>query len=135
MTLAEQLEDIYHQHRDLTPRLLVDLARDPRHPLHDRFEWDDAQAGEKYRQAQAAQLIRSVRVVEPVGDQGQVRVRAWHSVARPEGNRYLPAEEIKQDPFLSRLVLQAAEREWRALHQKYAHLAEFLDVVRRDVAS
>lgn len=134
MSLATELASIYEQHRQLTPRLVVDVARDPAHPLHGQFEWDDSIAGEKYRQTQAAQLIRSVRVVEPVGATDQVNVRAWHSVPRPDGQTYVPADEVRQDPFTRQLVLNAAEREWRALYAKYKHLDEFLGVVRRDLA-
>lgn len=47
----------------LTPEEVVEVARDPRHPLHGRFEWDDQKAGHAYRLAQARSLIRSVEVV------------------------------------------------------------------------
>ena len=54
---------------------------------------------------------------------------------RADGRAYEPIEEIKVDPFMSKLILQAAEREWKALFIKYKHLAEFLEVVRKDLAS
>lgn len=43
----------------ITPRELVEAARDDANPLHDYFEWDDTVAGEKYREMQARALIRS----------------------------------------------------------------------------
>lgn len=46
----------------LKPEVVVGEAADPRHPLHDRFEWDDAKAGHAHRVEQARELIRSVRV-------------------------------------------------------------------------
>jgi hypothetical protein len=134
VSVATELDAIYQGRGQLTPRVVVDVARDPGHPLHTQFEWDDSVAGEKYRQTQAAQLIRSVRVVEPVGDRDQVRVRAWHSVPRPDGRTYVPAEDVRQDEFTRQLVLQAAEREWRALYARYKHLDAFLAVVRQDLA-
>jgi hypothetical protein len=134
VSLASALADIYEQHRALTPALVVDAARDPVHPLHSQFEWDDSIAGEKYRQTQARQLIRSVRVVQPVGENDQVRVRSWHSIPRSEGRTYMPAEEIKQDPFARQLLLQQMDRDWRTLRARYGHMAEFLDMVRRDLA-
>lgn len=134
MTTA--LRDHLHAIRDtageLTPRVVVDVARDPGHPLHNRFEWDDSVAGEKYRLHQARELIRiAVEFVD--GTDGPVKVRSFHSVNRVDGPTYEPVADIKTDPFMSKLVLQAAEREWKSLYQKYAHLAEFLDAVRRDV--
>lgn len=36
----------------------MDAARPEASPLHDYFEWDDEAAGEKYRQLQAARIMR-----------------------------------------------------------------------------
>ena len=46
----------------LTPEIVVNVAHDPEHPLHDRFEWDDSIAGPKYRESQARRLIKSVMI-------------------------------------------------------------------------
>lgn len=129
MNLRDHLTAIYREHGALTPRLVVDAARDPEHPLHDRFEWDDALAGEKYREQQARALIRTVKVVEPVGETDETRVRAFHSVPRPEGQTYVPIDEVRADPFTRQLVLRTAEREFRQMFARYRHLREFLEVV------
>lgn len=136
MTTA--LRDHLHAIRDeagsLTPRIVVDVARDPEHPLHGRFEWDDSIAGEKYRLAQARELIRlAVEFVD--APSGPVKVRSFHSVNRVDGPTYEPVADIKADGFMSRLVLQSAEREWKSLFRKYSHLAEFLSTVRADIES
>jgi hypothetical protein len=47
----------------LTPRNFVRLATPPDHPLHAALEWDDAVAGQRYRENQARNLIRSISVV------------------------------------------------------------------------
>lgn len=47
----------------LTARRLVDAARNPRHPMHRDFTWDNAVAGEAFRIDQARMLIAQVRVV------------------------------------------------------------------------
>lgn len=133
-TLREELNTIYQAHRELTPQLVVEVARDPANPLHDRFEWDDSVAGEKYRLSQARQLIRSVRVTEVVED-GIERVRAFHSVTRADRTTYVPIEELQQDDFAARLLLRQAEFDWRNLLRRYQHLEAFLDMVREDVAS
>jgi hypothetical protein len=38
----------------------VEEAADPTHPLHERFVWDDAEAGQRYRIEQARGLIQAV---------------------------------------------------------------------------
>lgn len=44
----------------ITPEAVVGAARDPAHPLHPRFEWDDSVAAERFRIAQARAIIRDI---------------------------------------------------------------------------
>ncbi len=135
VSLRDQLKAIYAEQGKLTPQLVVDVARAEDHPLHSRFEWDDALAGEAYRRVQAQQLIRSVRIVhEAPAEQDETAVRAFHSVPRPDGPTYVPVEEVAEDEFSRELVLRQAEREWKQLYRRYSHLAEFLGIVRGDLA-
>lgn len=60
--LRELLLEIESRGR-LTAKKVVDAARDPHHPLHVRFEWDDSVGGEKWRLQQARQLIDGLKVV------------------------------------------------------------------------
>lgn len=46
----------------ISPEELVEAARDPGSPLHDFFEWDDAEAAERYRLVQARTLLRMCRL-------------------------------------------------------------------------
>lgn len=134
MSLRDQLEAIRGQFGELTPRLVVDTARNPKHPLHDRFEWDNKAAGEKYRLIQAGELIRKVRLsYKPTEDGEYQSIRAYHSVPTDEGHSYRTAEEIVEDPFLLKLHLQAMEREWRALRAKYDRFEEFAAMIHRDL--
>jgi hypothetical protein len=46
----------------LTPELVVLAARNPEHPLHGEFDWDDASAAHQHRLSTARAIIRSVRI-------------------------------------------------------------------------
>lgn len=147
MNLRDHLQAIHDQHGKLTPALVVTEARDPDHPLHHRFEWDDKVAGEKYRRVQAAALIRSVRVTYAQGDDGRPKtVREFVNVARqspltdgaavedgddaPE-NVYMPTAVAMQNEFTRQLILRQCEIELRTIKAKYAHLREFANIVSR----
>jgi hypothetical protein len=58
VNLRDELKSIFEVNRELTPKIVVNAARKKDSPLHDRFEWNNAVAGEKYREVQAAELIR-----------------------------------------------------------------------------
>jgi hypothetical protein len=60
--LIKALHDIEDGTGRLTPDAVVAAARPEDHPLHEHFEWNDSEAGKRYRIEQARQLIRSVTV-------------------------------------------------------------------------
>lgn len=134
MSLRDQLEAIRSEHGYLDPEVVVDVARDEEHPLHDRFEWDDSVAGEAYRRDQAHRLIQSVRV-KYVTDDRPKDVRAFLAVPRADSPRptYEPVESVMQDDFQRRLVLTQMEREWQTLRSRYGDLVEFGEMVHRDL--
>lgn len=133
--LRGELLSVRAQHGKLTPQLVVDTARDPEHPLHSRFEWDDAVAGEAWRRQQAHDLIRKAKVVYREADDAEPgkSVRAFVAVRAEEGHVFDPVEEVAEDPFRRKLALADMEREWKALYRRYEEFREFLDMVRRDV--
>lgn len=136
--LRAALADIYQQRGELTPQIVVDEARPKGAPLHDRFEWNDKQAGEAYRRVQAAQLIRSVRI-EFIGPTSGERkfVRGFHSLRQSgddERDGYAPTDEIVQDEMATKILLRQFEREIADLKRKYGHLAEFAQIIREAVA-
>ena len=86
----------------LRPADVVEAARDPESPLHSHFEWDDTEAAEKWREEQARQLIRNVRI--EVGTSSPVLVRAFVSlpVDRQNGAGYRRFEDVIDNDFLCR---------------------------------
>lgn len=135
MSLRDQLAAIHQQRGYLTPALVVDEARPADHPLHDRFEWDNSIAGEAYRQGQAHELIRSVRVTYKLADENNEKktTRSWQSVRTERGYVYEPVEKVVEDPLLRRIVLAEMERDWQALKRRYQNFAEFAAMVREDL--
>lgn len=129
--LRDQLETIYRDRGELTPELLVDVARPKDHPLHDRFEWDNRIAGEAYRRDQAHRLITSVRIKYISSDRPK-DVRAFVAVPRPNSTQpsYEPTEEVLIDDFKRNVLLQQMEREWRTMQARYGDFIEFTEMVR-----
>lgn len=132
-TLLDQLKAVHDQHGRLTPVLVVDTARDPAHPLHARFEWNDTVAGEKYRLEQASQLLRVVKL--PDDPTRPKDLRAFVAVKGKDTHRadYVPTEVCLADPMLRRIVLADMEREWRIFRRRYEHMAEFAALIQRDI--
>lgn len=133
--LRGELLAVRGQHGKLTPQIVVDVARDPGHPLHSRFEWDDTVAGEAWRRQQAHELIRKAKAVFREADESgpEKSVRAFVAVRAADGHVFDPVEEVAEDPFRRQLVLADMERRWKELFQQFKEFEEFLSLVRQDI--
>lgn len=118
----------------LTPDVVVEHAEPSESPLHGYFEWDDTKAAAEFRLAQAAGLIRRVRVTYEVGENKTLNVRAFHNV-RPaaskseeedDGRRgiYVPVETAMTTPSYRDQLFQSAQRDAKAFRSKYSSLQE-----------
>lgn len=140
MNLREALQELYNRNGKLTASLVVDEARNPSDAvtqyLHDRLEWDDEIAGERYRLDQAAGLIRKVRVEYKPTPRSTIReVRAFVSVPDQDtgGRAYRPTDEVAADPLLAALMLREMEREWKQFKERYGHMQEFVTFIQSQV--
>lgn len=135
MSLLDDLTAIRDEHGALNAVLVVDLARDPEHPLHNRFEWDDTVAGERWRLEQAGQLLRVVKL--PADPERPNDLRAFVAIKGKDSPRaeYVPTGAALADEFQRRLVLADMEREWKMLKRRYQHMVEFAALVSGDLKS
>lgn len=138
MNLRDELQTIYEQHGKLTPDLVVQTARPEDHPLHGRvFDRAPGEAAEAWYRHRAHDLIRSVRVVYRQADESgpERSVRAYHAIPSASGPVYEPAETVAVDPFTRELLLRQMERDWRLLQARYGTFAEFVEMIRGDLAA
>jgi len=113
-----ELGKIHKEHGVVTPQLMIESARNAKHPLHRYFEWDDSVAAQKFRLAQAQSLIMGSKYVavlnskatDPVNDQlvisaHQVQVRKYLPIARGAGQK-TREEVLGEEDSRARLVEQ-----------------------------
>ena len=126
--LREQLQAIRDEHGTLTPALVVDVARDPEHPLHPRFEWDDSTAAERWRIEQAGQLLRVT--YRPLPGK-PTDLRAFSAVKGEDSptSDYVPTEDVLANPFTRELLLRQMKRDWQTFKRRYDHMSEFASFV------
>ncbi len=134
MSIREELQTIYSKHQQLTSSLVVKAATPKKHPLHNHFEWDDSIAGPKYREVQAAHMIRSVKIVR-VEEDTVNECREWVHIVKGGDSHYDHIEEVARDHISTEIVLRQMEREWKQLKRKYDTFAEFIEMIRKDIAA
>lgn len=134
MSLRDHLQEIYDHHGQLTPDLVVEVARPKDHPLHSRvFNRPQKQAAEAWYKHRAHELIQSVKVVYRDSNDEPQEIRKYHAVRGDSGVVYRASEDIADDPFAKKLVLRDMEREWHQLRARYERFSEFLEMVEQDI--
>jgi hypothetical protein len=136
VSLRDELMKVKEDHGVLTPEYVVEAARPDDSPLHSRFQWDDAVAGEAWRREQARQLIQSVRIVYRKAAEGEPAgsIRAFHAVRGQDGCHFEAAEDVIADPFMRALVLEDMRREWQQMADRYKGFEEFWQMVAESVS-
>lgn len=117
-SIRAQYAAIRKQHGVVTPRLIVDSARDPDSPLHRFFEWDDSAAAEKYRLSQASDLIRRVQVFV-TKDGVKQPVRVYASVVRDDVRGYEEITEVLKDEVSAASFMDAMRRDLESVIRRY----------------
>lgn len=108
--------------RMLTPANLVDEGRPDGSPLHGLFEWDDSVAAERYRETQAAYIIRSIEVVSS----GHEPVRAFVSISiGGTAREYMDVNAVVSSADTREMMLADALADLIAFKRKYKALKEF----------
>jgi hypothetical protein len=133
--VGAELTRIYERDGGITPATVVDEARPPMALLHDAFEWDDSVAAERYREAQARQIVRSVVLVsEPEKRESAPIVRAFVSLSAPkpgaaQARIYKPTLDALNDPAEADDVKRRLRHELLALRRRYMDLLDVSDMI------
>jgi len=140
-SVARELRDLYRKHHNrLHPEDVIQAARNPESPLHDKFTWDDSKAADEYRLIQARRLIAMVKISIPSGG-GEVKtVRAYHAL-RSEKKGYRHTKDIVtskdlRDALLSQLVadLERIKDTYEAM-RKLSETRKLFEVIEEFVGS
>ncbi len=104
-----------------TTAQILDKARDEQTELHKCFDWDDAEAAEKWRLQQARHIVCNL-VIKEKSDTPRPEVRMFFKTDADNG--YKPTVLIMQDKDEYRKLLDRALAELTSFRAKYKTLVE-----------
>lgn len=107
----------------ITPKAILDFARDENSELHKCFEWDNDSAAEKYRTIQAGNVIRMLYIVPKNADAPSVRV-----LSRTSDTVYQPTRTFVKNQNEYEDLLKRALSELESFRLKYKTLSELEQV-------
>lgn len=107
----------------ITPKAILDFARDENSELHKCFEWDNDSAAEKCRTIQAGNVIRMLYIVPKNADAPPVRV-----LSRTSDTVYQPTRTFVKNQNEYEDLLKRALSELESFRLKYKTLSELEQV-------
>ena len=116
--------------RELTPKDIVDDARNKDSVFHSFFEWNNKKAAEKFRLEQAKYILRSVSVVFVTEDGQKTTQRAFVNITRKDAlgeskQVYVNIERALTDADMRKQIIDRALDEaldWQARYKVYTEL-------------
>lgn len=125
-SVGTRLQELHAQYGFLTAEVVLADASSPASPLHSHFEWDDTEAAQAYRLAQARHLLNCIVVLR--GDENKAPIRAYVIIGEKEGTAYQDLNIVMSDALLREQVLARALREASQWQQRYNDLVELAAV-------
>jgi hypothetical protein len=126
-----ELEKIAEKHDGLLRAAdVVEFAENPETALHKHFDWDDSEAGRKWREHQA-RLIINARVIVLEQDNEPIIVRAFESLKtdrHSEGGYRSIVNILSNEQHRQQLLTQALD-DMRAFERKYHTLKEVAPII------
>jgi hypothetical protein len=135
--IREQYAIIKKKNGAVTPRNIVDHARDPENPLHRFFDWDNSVAGEKWRLEQAGGLLRRVQVYV-TKDGVKQPMRVFVSTVKNDVRQYEETTEVLSNPVSARTFLDDMKRDLDGVvrrYEMYSFCKKSLKLVRAAIAA
>ena len=96
--LFNEITRLTGKYGTVTNQIFLDEARDPSHPFHEHFQWDDTIAANEYRLDQVKLIFRSVPAQVRMRE-GTVRSVAFVEV--PSAGGYRSVEVVSQSPDMA----------------------------------
>ena len=118
----------------ITPKELVEAARDVNSPLHNEFEWNDGVAAQRYREMQAGYIIRSIElkitymptetkridlhVTEVESEVQTANVQFYHALDK-DGTGYENIFSISEDEEKTEKLFENCKKDINSFREKY----------------
>lgn len=126
---ANEIKRIGKLEGQVTPPLIVKNSRNKNAKLHNYFIWNNAICGERYRESQAAHLLRCLIVVTEREGREPLEVRLYHDLdgAPKHPGEYCIITDILSDEEKRKQLLQQAYDELQDWRMRWRDLQEFTD--------
>jgi hypothetical protein len=125
--IGERLDDLSGADGEISPDEVVEDACDPSSPLHDEFEWNDAEAAHQYRLDQARYILRAF-VSTWVEAGVEIEATSYVSLVEDVETPYREVRRVLSNKELRAQMQAQALKELREWRNRYTHIKELKDL-------
>lgn len=122
----------------LTPSDVVKDAKKKSSPTHNFFEWDNKDAGNKWRKYQARHLLNSIEVI--IKEYPSEPVKLFYNVVNGDDSEdqqgYVTIEKVMSQEEYRKQIIEHALRElrgWEKRYRIYNELSHLFSVMNREI--
>lgn len=127
VVVDRELKKLYEEAGDITPKSVLEKARDKNDPLHKFFLWDDSEAAERYRLEQAYRMLQASKYVAFLQKRKEpVLLRAIVNVDR--GESFKLRNEVLDDKELRSRFIERKRTELRGWCKSVLDISEFDEI-------
>lgn len=119
----KELQRLESEYGVVTPRTVVDSAKDPDSPLHRLFDWDDKTAADKYRLMRARLLMTEIKV-EIGGRETAGFINTYVVVNDVPTRGYISTAKALSDEEITKQLIAQGIHEIEFLTEKYKNYQE-----------
>lgn len=123
-TVGNFLTKLSEKEEEITPKKLVDIARNPKCPIHKCFEWNDTKAAEKYRLDQARNILSCVKI-KFITNGKPLTTRAFVNIKSKKGQFYTSIKIAAKNKNYMEYLYDEGKKELFRIKKKYATIKKF----------
>lgn len=131
---GSRLNELVEKRGFITPKIVVEDAKNTHSPLHDYFDWNDTNAAENWRLTQARELIRFVSITVVSDEKPTIRqffsITPTKDMNTKELRVYVPVSTVMSNKSSRTEVIAYALRELDGWTQRYSQYSELFGVIK-----
>lgn len=127
--VAKHIAKLEKKYGEVSAEVFLESARSEKSEMHTLFEWDDKEAAEKYRMAQARMIISSIRVNVVSEDTEPVITKAFVQYESKKSG-YISICKAMEDSEKRESIMEQARKELKWFTEKYKSFSELKSVLK-----
>ena len=136
---AQPIGEFIEKHSgESTTKILEEIRRNPKHPIHNYIEWNDKKASEEYRLHQVRNIVNHITItIKNVNNDPPIR--AFYNVKESSttiGKIYVTLNTAMSEEYYHTQIIERAKTEiqhWMDRYRQYNELQSIINLIEEEL--